>query len=528
MRVYAVGNAPNASCAVENLHKREKINFNGYKMHLLDGGLHADTMTHFARAIGRDIAQYTRFTVHPIELLPRNHGLKSLKSLDESLTRLEAENILKPDDFVAIPITAPVELNQLAYSYSRWQGVGEKFTPANIKSKKDDIMAFLSHNGRQIDDNDQGFGYIPNIIQTINRLVQKGVEVFIPSDHPLEAAIKWEAENLGIKHLLYKYISTGVDEGGQINQIIRNLKAKNAYKFNLLTLSDAHVVNLQNYKENGDYIFSAFDSCVTDRARGVYNFCPVRNSDGRVLGYSFTDRKTIDYDYADYPDNQGIENILKFVGRKQDDFSYEGNIINIMRQLLQWEEPVDKMPDVPYPLGCYPKKRFDADKTLISRGMYFNREENLFFDVNKEGEFIFRNCDCEGSGRPSVVSMWGSCFATINLMTKNVRAQLKDLFDVKIPNLMRLAQESKDSGCLPAAENILKRALELARPEVRNPGFRTQREYDIYTKLYELYGEQGRIDDAEKLLLDAFPDRGRDIRRAIDYKIENLKKGIIR
>lgn len=68
----------------------------------------------------------------------------------------------------------------------------------------------------------------------------------------------------------------------------------------------------------------------------------------------------------------------------------------------------------------------------------------------------------------------------------------------------------------------------MQEPEVRKPGFRTQREYDIYTKLYELYGQQGRIQDAEKLLYDAFPDRGIDINRMIKYKIDDLKRGIIK
>lgn len=92
---------------------------------------------------------------------------------------------------------------------------------------------------------------------------------------------------------------------------------------------------------------------------------------------------------------------------------------------------------------------------------------------------------------------------------------------------MKLAEESRKADCLPAAESILKRALELAKPEIRQPGFRTQREYDIYTELYKLYGQQGRIDDAEKLLYDAFPDRGSDINRMIECKLDNLKRGII-
>ena len=132
MRVYAIGKTPPACCAVKNQKKRENINFNGFKMHLLDCGEHADTMLHFAKAIGSDIANYTTMTLHEIEPLTYNKGLKSLFSLDKELTRLDAENIVKPNDFVAIPCTAPIELNDLSYHYNRINSSGEKFTPQNI------------------------------------------------------------------------------------------------------------------------------------------------------------------------------------------------------------------------------------------------------------------------------------------------------------------------------------------------------------------------------------------------------------
>ena len=530
MRVYAIGSTPGACCAVKNSGKRENQNFNGFKMHLVDGGIHGDTMTHFAKAISSDIADYAKLIYHETGLLPHNKGLKDLASLDECLTKLETQNIVKPDDFISIPCTAPINLNELHGHLNYAFDHSDPITPQNVKSKKDIILRLLSPENNftsRMDKENQGFSHIYNIIQTINRLVKKGVNVYIPSDHPLEAAIKGRAKDTGLSDSLYRYIATGYDKGGEIADLIKGLKSNNVYKFNLLTLSDAHIVNLQNRLESGDYIFSAFDSCVTDRARGVYNFCPVRDHNGKVLGYSFTDKTTVQYPYDEYPDNESIANILHFVGKKTSDFSYEGNIIKIMQQLMAWEEPHEKMRNVPYPIGCFPQKRLDKEH-ILEKGSFFDPTETLFFDLNHDKELIFRKCDCEGSGRPSVVSMWGNCFATVNLMTKHVRNQLKELFDIKIPNLMKLAEESRKADCLPAAETILKRALELAKPEVRKPGFRTQREYDIYTELYKLYAQQGRIDDAEKLLYDAFPDRGLDINRMKQYKIDNFKRGILR
>ena len=533
MRVYAIGSTPYSCCAVKNSGKQENLNFNGFKMHIVDGGIHASNMKYFAKAISSDISDYTKLIMHEVELLPHNTGLKSLKSLDENLTKLDVENIVKPEDYVTIPCTAPIELNTLTYYFNSANVSKEKFTPQNIKEKKDIVLGFLESASKEgstlthMDKDSQGLQHISNIIKTVNNLVEKGVHVFIPSDHPLEAAIKWKAADMGIKDYLYKYIATGEDKGGQIEGIIKNLKAENAYKFNLLTLSDAHIVNLQNRLETGDYIFSAYDSCVTDRARGVYNFYPVRDDAGKILGFSFTDKTSIHYPVNEFAGSSDIENIAHFVGRKPSDFSYEGNIIRIMEQLMAWEEPHDKLRNIPFPVSCFPKKRLDKEH-ILEKGVFFDPTETLFFDLNRDRELVFRKCDCEGSGRPSVVAMWGSCFAAVNAMTKSVRAQLKDIFDVKIPNLMKLAEESRKADCFPAAENILKKALELARPEVRKPGFRTQREYDIYTKLYELYGQQGRIQDAEKLLYDAFPDRGIDINRMIKYKIDDLKRGIIK
>ncbi len=522
MRVYAIrGNAPSSFCAAQNPNKkREQVNFGGYNLHLLDGGLHADTMTHFARAIGSDISAYTKLVLHEIDLLSNNHGLKSLKSLDENLARLDTENIVKAEDFLAIPCTAPVELNSLSFH------LREKLTPANIKEKKDFVVDFIRKNPdsmiiRSLDSNGQGFKYIVSIIDSINSLVKKGVNVYIPSDHPLEAAIKWKANELGLKENLYKYIAYGKDDGGKIAAIIKGLKDDNAYKFNLLTLSDAHIVNLQNRTETGDYIFSAFDSCVTDRARGVYNFYPVRDASGDIKGYSFTDRTTVQYPYNEYPDNEGIANISKFVGKKYNELDYEGNLIHIMRSLLGWEEPVNTMPDVLYPVGCYPPKRLNAEK-IAEKGQYFDRTETLFFDLNANNEFIFRNCDCEGSGRPSVVSMWGSCFATVNFMVKSARSALNELFDVKIPKLLKLAKDSEEAECYPAAENILRKAVQLAKPENGEVG-RKQIEYDIYTQLLELYKKQGRIEDAVKVVHEAFPNPRGGMQGAVEYKIKELR-----
>lgn len=531
MRVNAVGGLHGAFCAVQIPQKpaknRENLGFYGYKIHLIDGGLHADTMKHFARAIGEDIGAYTKFSFHEVGLLAGNPGLKDLSALDKELTRLTNENILKPDDFVAIPITAPIELGSLSYYYRKVKGGSEHFTPENIKDKKGKVLEFLEtvsdYTMREMDEDKQGFGHVANIIKTVNKLVKKGVHVYIPADHPLENAIKWRAGEQGIKDSLYRYISAGTDEGGKINKIINELKEENAYKFNLLTLSDARIVNLQNRAESGNYIFSAFDSCVTDRARGVFNFCPVRDDKGKILGYSFTDKTTVQYPYDEYLGNEHIAEISHFVGKKLTDFSYAGDVIGRMRLAIAQGIRHSDFPNVPYPIReIYPPDKIAREK-LATKGQFVDRTGTLFFDLNRSQELIFRRCDCEGTERPSVVSMWGSCFATINLMTKNVRNKLNKLFSVKLPKLMKLARQCEEEGCLPEAESILKKALALSRPEDGSVG-RKQIENEIAKQLEALYARQGRVDDVEKLLQESIPSGYSDKQEMIRFKVEELKR----
>ncbi|MCM1009383.1 MAG: hypothetical protein NC390_00710 [Fusobacterium sp.] len=525
MRVYAVGARPNTSCAVQK--SQERVNFNGFKMHILDGGLHADTMKHFAKAIGEDLAGYTRLTMHNVETLKHNEGLKSLQSLDQALTRLAEEDIVQADHFLAIPCTAPIELNSLSrYCY----GETKKLTPRNIKSRKGEVLKFLdkltqsgSSTLRLLDQEHQGLQYLPNIIKTINQLVKKGVNVYIPADHPLEAAIKAKTREAGLSNSLYHYIATGEDKGGKVWEIIDELKNENAYKFNLLTLSDAHIVNMQNYNESGDYIFSAFDSCITDRARGVYNFCPVRNSEGRILGYSFTDKTTVQYPYKDFLGNGSIENIAKFVGKDIQTCSANGSFTHMMKNMIKFEEPHPSFPDVLYPVWeIYSPRRLKSEK-LLEKGNWVDNSEQLFFDVNKQGEVVFRKCDCEGSGRPSVVSMWGSCFATINAMTRNIRTQFNNLFDRTVPKMMKEAWEHEKAGRYAEAEKILRKALELVKPEVKtlDP---LQIEYNIYTQLYNLFANQKNVTEAEKVLQEAVPERYVFRESAIKAKIDELKR----
>lgn len=53
-------------------------------------------------------------------------------------------------------------------------------------------------------------------------------------------------------------------------------------------------------------------------------------------------------------------------------------------------------------------------------GKYISADKKHIFDINSKDEVLFQKCNCEGSERPSVVSMWGSCFATFNKIKEDI------------------------------------------------------------------------------------------------------------
>jgi hypothetical protein len=65
-------------------------------------------------------------------------------------------------------------------------------------------------------------------------------------------------------------------------------------------------------------MFAAYDTCITDGERGVYNFSPVRKN-GELTGYSYHDTVTNEYPFEKFPANDEIANIVKFVGINAED-----------------------------------------------------------------------------------------------------------------------------------------------------------------------------------------------------------------
>lgn len=524
MRVYAIGSTPGNCCAnkfcaaipklkstgleIQDTFNKNSpdittLSFKGYNVHIIDGGLHADTMMHFARGITKTLDDAVEVVLHKAQTNSRHPGLKQMDSVRDQLKLLNEQEIAKPGDFVAITGSAQVYLNNLAEK----MGLPAKsIRPGNVKSYKAQILNFMTnpYDAGRLDAKEQNLFAVPEVINQINLLIKKGVNVYLPAGHPIEFDLKGRAAAAGVKDDLYRMIYTRGKKGASsINPIIQELKDENIYKFNLLALSDAHVVNAKDLSGEKDYIFAAFDNCVNDGSRGVFNFYPVRDKTGRVLGYSFTDKRTIHYPFNEYPGNEHIAEISRFVGRKMEDFSYEGNIIHIMRQLMAWEEPYDKMRDVLYPINCYPEKRLKKEN-LREKGLFFNVKETHYYDMNDSSEFTFPKCDCEGSGRPSVVPMWGSCFASINAIKRDIAAAIRrkvpaynferDYWPVK--TILTEAESNIREGKLKTAEFQLNKAIKTLEPHKDVPDTFDQ---NIYANqlLYDTLIKQKKYEAAE-------------------------------
>lgn len=524
MRVYAVSNSLNNCCAEKKPLKREinyhynehcneplardSVSFKGYKIHIIDNGAHADNMTHFARGIVKGIGDVVDVLLYRAETNPHYSGMKQIGSVKEKLEFLNRENIAKPGDFIALPLSSQVSLNTLA------QAMGLKaktITPENLKSFKPKILEFLQYLETApytfgMDPNRQGIQHVYGTIGQINELIKKGVHVYLPASHPIEGALKARAAEEGVKDDLYKYIYTRGKEGwDSINPLIKELKEENAYRFNLLALSDAHVVNVRDLTGQQNYIFAAYDSCVNDGARGVFNFYPVRNKEGEIIGYSYTDKYTVHYPVHEFPANDEFANIAKFVGKNVSDCIDTPVHHKMLQRLIDWEEPHDDFPDLLYSVAdIYTPKRL-REENLLENGRLVDKSEKLFFDYNDSHEVIFRKTDCEGSGRPSVLPMWGSCFATINAIKRDITKLInskRPAFGMDIMNEVDRYYDLADAAARTssdlASESYLNKALNLLKPykdDVNALGSFKK----IYSGLYTILMRQEKFGPAEAM-----------------------------
>lgn len=410
-----------------NSHNNAKQqSFLGYKIDILDAGQHMADLKYFAKTVIDDI----KIKTVNVETNPKNYLVKQMDSLKQRLIEINSQPKSKRPDYVAIPGSFKVSLLNLNDRINAICHKDIKLTPENIKSNKDALIEFLQiisenphHHEDQIGHMDplkQGAENVFGVIQEINKAIKNGVKVYIPSSHPQLESIQWLANDRDLKPELNYFLATGKDVNGEISSIQNELKEKNWYNFNLLSLSDANSVSLLDINGNS-HLYSAFDSCITEGERGIYNFSPIRKK-GKLLGFSFLDEKTVHYPLQEYARKDYVSNLTKFVGLPLD---------KVLASPFEHEKFFGYLHgNIKYKADEFINKLFKVDrvfspaeiqgKKIHLKGDYVDSTLNLFFRENKEGNVIFPNCDYEQSGRPSVTSMMGSCFSLFNAIKKNI------------------------------------------------------------------------------------------------------------
>ncbi len=442
-----------------SLAQQNALPFLGYPVYIVDGGTHATNMEHFANAISKDMETEIR----EVDTLRQHDTIKDLKSLEARLKELNQKDDLK-DTFVAIPALATVPLLNIEDQYNSLMNKDVSLTPQNIKSHKKGLLEFLkkiyeypyaySHYTRNMDTAGQHLEYTWGVIQEINKLIEKGAKVYVPSGHPQDQTLKWMAQQRGYKPELYYFISKGIDKDGVITKMHNEIKDKNWYDFNLLALSDANIVGVKGAKGPQDYMFAAYDACITDGERGVYNFTPIRERN-KILGYSYTDEKTVEYPFDEFPANEKIENISKFVGKSYTSTIATKQELNQLKECLEEGKSTQKCADKLYPVEEVFTREEIKKRKIDLQGRFTDKSLKLFFDTNSSGNIIFPKCDCEGSGKPSVLSMWGSCFSTFNAIARDIKLKdkIKEYYGDDIEENVQV-QSKKIDNLIARAEAI--------------------------------------------------------------------------
>lgn len=490
---------------METKNSPRTISFLGKLVHIVDGGIHANNMQHFLKAVRND----ADIQMHDVALNTKDRSVKQLKSAEEQLRNLCAKIRNYSGEYTAVPILASVPLLNIQDQYNKIMGENRVFTPENIKANKADILYFLKKiydNPNQyseyisyMDPLSQGIEHTYGVIQAINAIIKKGNSVYVPSGHPNDLTLKWMAAQKGLKPELYHYIATGKDMNNSVAGMRQEIIDKNWYTFNLLSLSEARIVGLKSPDWQHDFIFSAYDSCITDVARGVYNLSPLR-VDGNLLGYSFTENYMNDYPYEEFPMNKQVENLVEFVGKNRKDVLATVDETELLRSHLKGEIPITSVPDKLYPIrDVFPLGKIKSERIDL-QGEYVDKTLTLFFDENDEDKIIFKKCDCEGSGRPSVLSVWGSCYATLNAIARDIgfSEQISTLdrdFARDLESAKQVLEGSNKVFAMHYGEIYLSRLCDTAKQLVLHNSFSPQTAIP-FEMLGAIYEDKGNIDGA--------------------------------
>lgn len=426
--------------SADNVVRPKQINFMGYDVILVDGGNHLKDMTHFAEAISKDF----NITVYSGDDTPESKYNKPLKNIEEQLKIINRYKMSNESTYVAIPVSMTVSLQNLAEQYKQVMGSYIHLKPHTVQTQKEKLIKFLKvlyehpneHRKyiKYMDPKNEGLEYVYGIIQEINKLNCK--KVYVPVSPPIHKTLKYMAEERGQTPELTNYLATGYDEDGKVKNIADYIKSRDWYDFNLLALSNANVVNIKNM-QGYDNIYSAYDTTIKDGARGVYNFTPIREN-GKIVGYSFNDVKTNEYPFEEFPYNDEVQEIAQFVGLKTKDVVADDEKTERFRKALKENNVTEEFSDKLYPVWKLFTEKELRDNKIFARGDFVDYQLKHFYRRNRDYEIIYPAADCEMSGRPSVMGMWGGSYAMFSAIERDVsRNRFLDALKLDNINIMR-------------------------------------------------------------------------------------------
>lgn len=425
---YAANTISNNKKTGNSVNYSANVPFWGEKIYMLDGGQHADDLYYFAKALDKDFD----ITIMPVDINPKDPRIKQFKSLKENLQTINKLPAEERPDYIAIPMGLHVSLPNLSNQMSCILGRDVHLTPMNTSLSEEGagIMRMLEILAKYPDDNrrymnildplGQGIEHTYGVIKEINKAVANGIKVYTPAGHPIENSVKWLARDRHLKPEFYYYISRGEDVNDIVGKMSKFVRDNNWYDFNLLSLSNAEKVALQT-KNNQNHLFTAYDGCVNRRARGVYNFTPVREN-GELKGFSFTDEKTVEYPLQSYKMIKNIENLLEYVGKNINEAEASSEEINNYKSFLNgdWRFKQEDFKGKLFPIEEVFSPEEIKKQRIYLQGEYTDASRKLFFNTRDDGTILFNKCNYEQSAKPSVVSMWGCCFSIFNAIKEDI------------------------------------------------------------------------------------------------------------
>ena len=356
-------------------------------------------------------------------------------------------------DGIVCQVTLKKELRELETE------TGLKLDVKDLSKQKNVILEFIKKNKQ--------LSKLNELIEEINKASKNGVKVYLSGGNSLDEVMqKFRKSSCDLNSSYYDFISNGKDTA--MEYFFESRFNPRFYKFNLLNLSEGISVGIKNphvTSEFKQYPISAMDDTIKRFEDGTFNAFPVRNKDGKIKGYNLADDSNKVHLKGDWGNNDGfIKYLENFIGKniKQTQATQnehkklkpildkisenrlkgkENNLYGLTKKELSFlktmanklfkiDEVMDELvikPNIEYKKS-YKLPNNDEElwlEEIRKMGNYSNCYGDNFFDINKEGKVYSKKFDCEGTHRPSVENVHGTCMAAAVAAYKDALEGLK-------------------------------------------------------------------------------------------------------